>query len=111
MDAALIAVNPRYTGDDERLVLKEVQVPPCLLNRVVHLAPPALTRWTAEGRALLEVHVNPELTQGDLKVGAGNQPRRDESKGGGEQRVGVHIENLGQGLDPQRPTDHGTEPK
>ena len=99
MDATPITPSPGYTGDDERLVLEEVHVPPFRIDGVMDLAATSMARWAWEGRVLLEVDMELEFAIGCLEVGTGDLPRRDEAEGGGEQRVGVHADTLGRYLD------------
>jgi len=95
MDTTAVASNTRHPGDNERLVLEEVQVPPFLFDGVVNLAATRFARWTRKGGALPEIYVKSQLTLGGIEIGLGHLPGRDQAKSGGEKWVGVHADTLG----------------
>ena len=54
MDATPITSYPGHAGDDERLMLEEVHVPPFLLDDVMDRAATGMARWIREGGAFLK---------------------------------------------------------
>ena len=57
-------------------MLKEIEMPPRLLNRVVHGASGNLALGAVEARARIEVERDIEPLVIEIEVGGGNKPRR-----------------------------------
>ncbi len=104
------AIDPWDASHDERLMLEEVHMPPPLLDGVVNSAVLSTAVRTRKAGTRLEIHLHLQEALLRTEVRTYYAPRRYQTKGGSEERVGVHAHTLAQTLDRQLPTDLGTEP-
>ena len=77
-------------------MLKEIQVPPRLLDRVVHGASGGLALRTREARSRLEVELDVEALLVEIEVGGRDEPRRLDAERKLKQ---VSVAHLAPGLD------------
>ena len=77
-------------------MLKEVQVPPDLLDRVVHGASGGLALRTLEARSRLEVELDVEALLVEVEVGGRDKPRRLDAE---RELQEVSVAHVAPGLD------------
>jgi hypothetical protein len=80
-DPARVAANPRDARVQMCLVLKEVQMAPALLRRVVCPAPLSPALRAGEGRTPLEVEVHVQSTSLGVERRPHNAPRPSQAQG------------------------------
>ena len=89
--AALGAGDARGARGQERLMLEEVEVPPGLLDGVVHGASGGLALRAVEAGAGLEVELDVEALVGGVEVGRGDEPRRGDAEGELKEVIVAHA--------------------
>ncbi len=110
-DAAGTTGDTRHTSADECLMLEHVEMPPFLLNRVVHRTIGYLALRTAEPRYSREIDAQAQHPLARVELRALDLSGRTQTEGDGEERVGVHADTVSRQLDRQLPTDLGKEPQ
>ena len=92
-------------------MLKEVEMPPLLLDSIVNRAGSRCALRAGEPRSRFEINPQAQHPTIGVELRSLDLPGRRQTESDGEERVGVHANTMCCRLDRQLPTDLGKEPE